>query len=392
MKKKNLIIILVVILIVMLIPIPFKLKDGGSTEYKALLYNVTKIHRINHQSSTGYEDGWKVEILGIQIYNKVNSYLEANNENLEYTYFYDKGYYFDFNIIEKISNKNDISNILKKINRLPDNIINKLESYNDDYFKEKNLIFIYFPMGSGTPTTSLSKINNKDDIEVIIKINDNEFGTDDMSGHLYIIEIKKNSKNIIVYSKTNDETHKILKSSNEFNKTYKAKKVSKSNNDSKCLYITLSSLEQNDEFEILFCDTDYITFEEDKMYKFTFTPYGTPSTENSIKNVMFGNFIKTKIEETTEIINEEIIVFQNEEYELIFDKNSIVNCIGLVYEFEDGTRVYTDYTNIKYKINNIEMPIIEALENGLLNIDDIKNYKEFQIFLKDDSKPLECND
>jgi len=38
------------------------------------------------------------------------------------------------------------------------------------------------------------------------------------------------------------------------------------------------------------------------------------------------------------------------------------------------------------------MPIIEALENGLLNIDDIKNYKEFQIFLKDDSKPLECND
>jgi len=199
MKKKNLIIILVVILIVMLIPIPFKLKDGGSTEYKALLYNVTKIHRINHQSSTGYEDGWKVEILGIQIYNKVNSYLEANNENLEYTYFYDKGYYFDFNIIEKISNKNDISNILKKINRLPDNIINKLESYNDDYFKEKNLIFIYFPMGSGTPTTSLSKINNKDDIEVIIKINDNEFGTDDMSGHLYIIEIKKNSKNIMAW-------------------------------------------------------------------------------------------------------------------------------------------------------------------------------------------------
>jgi len=74
MKKKNLIIILIVVLIVMLIPIPLKLKDGGSTEYKALLYNVTKIHRINHQSSTGYEDGWKVEILGIQIYNKVNSY------------------------------------------------------------------------------------------------------------------------------------------------------------------------------------------------------------------------------------------------------------------------------------------------------------------------------
>ena len=40
---------------------------------------------------------------------------------------------------------------------------------------------------------------------------------------------------------------------------------------------------------------------------------------------------------------------KEEEYELIFDKNSIVNCIFFVYEFENGTRIYTDYTNIKYK-------------------------------------------
>lgn len=76
MKKKNLFIMLVM-LIVMLIPIPLKLKYGGSTEYKALLYNITKIHRINHQSSTGYEDGWKVEILGIQIYNKTDILVDV---------------------------------------------------------------------------------------------------------------------------------------------------------------------------------------------------------------------------------------------------------------------------------------------------------------------------
>ena len=41
---------------------------------------------------------------------------------------------------------------------------------------------------------------------------------------------------------------------------------------------------------------------------------------------------------------------QNEEgYELIFDKNSIVNCINFVYEFKYGTRIYTDYTNIKHE-------------------------------------------
>ena len=83
---------------------------------------------------------------------------------------------------------------------------------------------------------------------------------------------------------------------------------------------------------------------------------------------------------------------KDEEYELIFDKNSIVNCISFVYEFEDGTKIYTDYTNIKYKKNNIEMSIIDALNKGLLDFDDIKNYEEFKIVKKYESKPLECND
>lgn len=49
-----------------------KLKDVGSTEYKTILYNVTKVHRINTQSLTGYETGWEIKILGFKIYNNVN--------------------------------------------------------------------------------------------------------------------------------------------------------------------------------------------------------------------------------------------------------------------------------------------------------------------------------
>ena len=45
MKKKKIILILIII-ILMLIPIPTKLKDGTSTEYKALLYSITKYHII----------------------------------------------------------------------------------------------------------------------------------------------------------------------------------------------------------------------------------------------------------------------------------------------------------------------------------------------------------
>lgn len=78
MKKKKLIIIIVLV-VLMLIPIPMKLKDGGSTEYKALLYSVTKYHIINHDSVKGYDAGFKIKILGITIYDKINTYVSAEH-------------------------------------------------------------------------------------------------------------------------------------------------------------------------------------------------------------------------------------------------------------------------------------------------------------------------
>ena len=51
MKKKNIILIVIIIIfIIMLIPIPVRLKDGGSVEYRAILYKYTKIHRLNEKS------------------------------------------------------------------------------------------------------------------------------------------------------------------------------------------------------------------------------------------------------------------------------------------------------------------------------------------------------
>lgn len=78
MKKKKIILILIII-ILMLIPIPTKLKDGTSTEYKALLYSITKYHSINQDSIKGYDDGFKIKILGITIYDNINTYLTAEH-------------------------------------------------------------------------------------------------------------------------------------------------------------------------------------------------------------------------------------------------------------------------------------------------------------------------
>lgn len=84
MKKKNIFLIVAIgIFILMLIPIPVRLKDGGSVEYNAILYKYTKIHRLNEKSSTGYEDGWELRILGIQVGGKINTYVEAEQQMKE---------------------------------------------------------------------------------------------------------------------------------------------------------------------------------------------------------------------------------------------------------------------------------------------------------------------
>ena len=67
MKPKIKKIIIIILIIILLIPIQNRLKDGGSVEYKTLFYKYTKIHRLSEQSSTGYEDGWELKILGKKV-------------------------------------------------------------------------------------------------------------------------------------------------------------------------------------------------------------------------------------------------------------------------------------------------------------------------------------
>lgn len=68
--RKKVTTILAILIIIMLTPIPMRLKDGGSVEYKAILYKITRIHRLNEQYEGGYENGWNISILGMQVYNK----------------------------------------------------------------------------------------------------------------------------------------------------------------------------------------------------------------------------------------------------------------------------------------------------------------------------------
>ena len=72
MKKWNVAIICILLAIVLLVPISLWLKDGGTVEYKALVYRVLKVHRLAPiESGKEYEEGIIIKVLGIEVYNNV---------------------------------------------------------------------------------------------------------------------------------------------------------------------------------------------------------------------------------------------------------------------------------------------------------------------------------
>ena len=73
MKKKAMIGICVLLAIVLLVPIPMRLKDGGTVVYRAVLYLVEVVHRLGAVDTAGdeYLEGMIVRILGMEVYNSV---------------------------------------------------------------------------------------------------------------------------------------------------------------------------------------------------------------------------------------------------------------------------------------------------------------------------------
>lgn len=72
MKKKVIIFVCIILVIVLLLPIPMRLKDGGTVKYQAILYSISDVHRLVPSELGDYEDGIIIEILGMQIFNNVS--------------------------------------------------------------------------------------------------------------------------------------------------------------------------------------------------------------------------------------------------------------------------------------------------------------------------------
>lgn len=125
MKKKLIIGVIILVLLILLVPIPMHLKDGGSVEFKALLYSITKVHRLDHNSETGYVNGIIVEILGRKIFDNTSN-TETKTITTERTKLTDI----------KIVNSKDINtNELVKFNGVLYGSSNKLIDYAGDLEK-----------------------------------------------------------------------------------------------------------------------------------------------------------------------------------------------------------------------------------------------------------------
>lgn len=71
--KKLLAGICIALALLLLFPFPVRLKDGGSVEYKAVLYSVTDVHRINPElgRENDFLEGTIIEILGVEVFSNV---------------------------------------------------------------------------------------------------------------------------------------------------------------------------------------------------------------------------------------------------------------------------------------------------------------------------------
>lgn len=67
MKKNRLIWIVCILFTLCLIPVPMHYKDGGSINYRAVLYEITKYHQMTDIEGI-FRTGISVEILGIEVY------------------------------------------------------------------------------------------------------------------------------------------------------------------------------------------------------------------------------------------------------------------------------------------------------------------------------------
>lgn len=132
-NKKVIAIIIIIIILILLIPVRLQLKDGGTKEYKSLTYKITKYHRLDENFKTGYITGWRIEIFGLKVYEKINADIADNDSNTD-----EKDINTNNNDNEEIVIK-IISSLNQKISFEIENKTNNTYTYGTPYILERKV-------------------------------------------------------------------------------------------------------------------------------------------------------------------------------------------------------------------------------------------------------------
>ncbi len=193
--KRMLLIVLGVIIICCLIPQKFVYYDGGTIEYRAIAYTIIDYHTLPPTPALEPTTGKLIKIFGIKIYDSVkNRYslddiikYDMDHDVIRCGYINEKNYNLIINSYEDF-----IKNIDKITNK--DYLITK---YTEEFFKDNNLVFIYFVQNSGSNELKYVGSDITDNtINIHYYIDYPEVGTMDMNGDLLLIKVSKNIDNI----------------------------------------------------------------------------------------------------------------------------------------------------------------------------------------------------
>ncbi len=112
-NKKLIILFLIFIIVILLIPKKTMFWDGGTVKYKSLIYEITKYNRLDNNYKSGYNNGLKIKLFGITIYNNFKESIteETNSESLND--FYNDSLTKDYISIEKLSSDYQVEQAIK---------------------------------------------------------------------------------------------------------------------------------------------------------------------------------------------------------------------------------------------------------------------------------------
>lgn len=115
MKRKLILIAICFILVLLLLPLKYQYKDGGTIEYRAVLYSIIKWHTIDNN----YEDGYKTDVeyhFFPANLRKIDYYMNTEPQRLELIYN-EKTYYastLDYNWCNSYNNCSSREVLLSK--------------------------------------------------------------------------------------------------------------------------------------------------------------------------------------------------------------------------------------------------------------------------------------